>query len=69
MNKKQNSFENLVKSGFTELQATELIDMIYEIFRFDVPERTEKLIAAGFTEAQAKALIEGTYMAKGWELP
>jgi hypothetical protein len=69
MNQKQKSFDDLVKSGFTEAQATELIDMIYEIFRFDVSERAEKLMAAGFNEKQAKVLIEVVYVTKGWELP
>jgi RIO-like serine/threonine protein kinase len=68
MNQKQEAFANLVKSGFTVLQATELIDMIYEIVSFDVSERTEKLMAAGFNEEQAKVLVEMTYRAKGWKL-
>lgn len=68
MNQKQESFDDLVRVGFTQLQATELIDMIYAIITFDVPERAEKLIAAGFNEEQAKVLIEMTYMAKGWKL-
>jgi hypothetical protein len=69
MNQRQESFNGLLNVGFTELQAMELIDVIYEIFRFNVPERTEKLIAAGFTEQQAKGFIEVVYKAKGWELP
>jgi len=67
--KEQESYENLISVGFTDAQAVTLIDLIYQVFRFNVLDRTEKLIAAGFTEEQAKVLIEVTYRAKGWELP